>query len=106
MQTPAEFAHMVPFPQLAKDLAAGTVPNFSYIIPDECHDMHGAPPWCVDSGPTSSVQQSFLIAQGDAFVGSVVNAITSSSIWQAGNNAIVITFDEGNTPTGLVATIV
>jgi hypothetical protein len=50
-QTPAEFAHMVPFGQLAKDLAAGTVPNFSYIVPDECHDSHGAPPWCVDSSP-------------------------------------------------------
>jgi len=106
MQNPTEFGKMFPFSQLAADLEAGTVPNFGYIVPDECHDMHGAPPWCVDSGATSSVQQSFLIAQGDAFVGSVVNAITSSSIWQAGNNAIVITFDEGNTPTGLVATIV
>ena len=27
-------------------------------------------------------------------------------MWQAGNNAIVITFDEGNTATGNVATIV
>jgi hypothetical protein len=106
MQNPTEFGKMFPFAQLSADLQAGTVSNFSYIVPDECHDMHGAPPWCVDSGPTSSVQQSFLIAQGDAFVGSVVNAITSSSIWQAGNNAIVITFDEGNTATSNVATIV
>ena len=106
MQNPTEFGKMFPFSQLADDLQEGTVSNFSYIVPDECHDMHGAPPWCVDSGATSSVQQSFLIAQGDAFVGSVVNAITSSSIWQAGNNAIVVTFDEGSTPTGRVATIV
>ncbi|HEY6349333.1 MAG TPA: alkaline phosphatase family protein [Candidatus Angelobacter sp.] len=106
MQNPTEFGKMFPFSQLAEDLEAGTVSNFSYIVPDECDDMHGAPPWCVDSGATSSVQQSFLIARGDAFVGSLVNAITSSSMWLAGNNAIVITFDEGNTPTGLVATIV
>jgi len=106
MQNPTEFGKMFPFAQLSADLAANTVSNFSYIVPDECHDMHGAPPWCVDSGPTSSVQQSFLIAQGDAFVGTLVNAITSSSIWQAGNNAIVITFDEGNTATSNVATIV
>jgi hypothetical protein len=106
MQNPTEFGKMFPFPQLSADLAAGTAPNFSYILPDECHDMHGAPPWCVDSGPTTSVQQSFLIAQSDAFVGSIVNAITSSSIWQTGNNAIVITFDEGNTATQNVATIV
>lgn len=106
MQNPTEFGKMFPFSQLTADLAAGTVPNFSYIVPDECDDMHGAPPWCVDSGATTSVQQSFLIARGDAFVGSVVNEITSSSMWQAGNNAIIITFDEGNTATGRVATIV
>ena len=106
MQNPTELGKMFPFAQFSADLQAGAVPNFSYIVPDECHDMHGAPPWCVDSGATSSVQQSFLIAQGDAFVGSVVNAITSSSLWQAGNNAIIITFDEGNTATSTVATIV
>lgn len=106
LQNPTDLGKMFPFAQLSADLQAGTVPNFSYIVPDECHDMHGAPPWCVDSGASSSVQQSFLIAQGDAFVGSVVNTITSSSLWQAGNNAIVITFDEGNTATSTVATIV
>ena len=106
MQNPTEFGKMFPFAQLSADLQAGTVSNFSYIVPDECHDMHGAPPWCVDSGPTSSVQQSFLIAQGDALVGSVVNEITSSAMWQGGNNAIIITFDEGNTATSNVATIV
>jgi hypothetical protein len=106
MQTPGEFAHMVPFAQLAKDLAAGTVPNFSYIVPDECHDSHGAPPWCVDSGPINSVQQSFLIAQMDTFVGEIVNAITSSSTWSTGNNAIVVTFDEGAFAKSQIVTIV
>jgi hypothetical protein len=60
-------------------------------------DMHGAPPWCVDSNIPGSVQQKWLIAQGDKFVGNIVNQITSSSMWEIGNNAIIITFDEGNT---------
>jgi hypothetical protein len=106
LQTPSELAKMYPASQLSTDLAAGNVPNFSYIVPDECHDMHGAPPWCVDSGSGTSVQQSWLIAQGDAYVGSLVKAITSSSIWLTGNNAIVVTFDEGNTAKSSVATIV
>jgi hypothetical protein len=106
LQTPSELAKMYPYSQLAADLAAGTVSNFSYIVPDECHDMHGAPPWCVDSGKSGSLVQNWLIANGDAFAGSVVNAITSSAMWTTGNNAILITFDEGNTPTGTVATIV
>jgi len=106
MQTPAELGKMFPLQQLSADLAAGTVPNFSYIVPNECNDMHGAPPWCVDSDNTGTVQQSFLIAQGDKFVGDIVNEITSSSIWQTGNNAIVITFDEGNRANSQVLTIV
>src|SRR5437588_6950981 len=43
-------------------------------------------PWCVDSDNTGTVQRSWLIAQGDKFVGNVVNQITS----QTGNNAIVV----------------
>src|SRR5437660_175054 len=106
LQTPTELAKMFPLPQLTTDLAAGAVPNFSYIVPNECNDMHGAPPWCVDSDNTGTVQQSWLIAQGDKFVGSLVNQITSSSMWQTGNNAIVVTFDEGNTATSQIVTIV
>ena len=106
LQTPAELGKMYPLGQLSTDLATGLVPNFSYIVPNECNDMHGAPPWCVDSDNTGTVQQSFLIAQGDKFAGNIVNQITSSSMWQTGNNAIVITFDEGNTAHSEVLTIV
>ncbi len=106
LQNAIEFAKMVPFEQLTDDLAAGTVADFSYIVPDECSDIHGAPPWCVDSNISWTVQQDWLIAHGDKFLGKVVNSITSSSTWQTGNDAIVITFDEGNAATSRIATIV
>jgi hypothetical protein len=106
LQTPSELAKMYPITQLSADLAAGTISNLSYIVPDECHDMHGAPPWCVDSGSASSVQQTFLTAQADAYLGSLVNAITGSTTWPTGNNAIIVTFDEGNTAKSRVNTIV
>jgi len=106
MQTPAEYAKQVPFTQLATDLASGNVPNLSYIIPDECHDVHGAPPFCTDNGKAGSVDQNWLIATGDALVGNVVNEITSSPVWEAGNNAIVVTSDEGNNTNQTVATVV
>lgn len=106
MQTPSEFAKQVPFTQLATDLASGNVPNFSYIVPDECHDVHGAPPFCTDNGKAGSIDQNWLIATGDGVVGSVVNQITSSPVWQSGNNAIVVTSDEGNNPNQTIATVV
>ena len=106
LQTPAELAKMTPIQQLSTDLASGQVPNFSYIVPDMCHDMHGAPPYCVDSGNGKSIEDTWLTATGDAFVGQTVNQITSSSVWTTGNTAIVVTFDEGSSATGKTANIV
>jgi phosphatidylinositol-3-phosphatase len=78
---------MVPDTQLATDLATGNVPAFSFIVPDQCHDMHGT---------VSCPSGAALIAAGDTYVAQTVNAIMSSQTWQRGNNAIVITWDEND----------
>jgi hypothetical protein len=106
MQTPSEWIKQTPYGQLATDLARGNVPNFSYIVADECNDMHGAPPWCVDSGKIGDVDDTWLVAQGDKFVGQTIQLITSSSIWMTGNNAIIVTFDEGNAKNDQIYTAV
>lgn len=85
--SPAELQNMVPDTQLATDLQSGKVPNFGYIAPDQCHDMHGL---------SSCRDDATLIQQGDAYVASVVTAITSADFWRQGNNAIVITWDEND----------
>jgi len=36
-----------------------------------------------------------LIGDGDTLLGSIVSQLTGASFWSKGNNAIVITFDEG-----------
>ena len=88
----AELNKMVPDTQFAADLASGNVPNFSFIVPDQCHDMHGT---------TSCPSGSALNLEGDAYVAQTVHAIMSSSTWQRGNNAIVITWDENDySPVG------
>jgi hypothetical protein len=113
----SEFAKMGPFEQLSDDLASGSLPNFGYIVPDQCNDMHGAPPACLDGGTPGDPQDQKLVTFGDNFVGKTVAQITGASFWATGNNAIVITFDEGadgdtggccdaNPGTGKVATIV
>ncbi len=83
----AELNKMVPDTQLALDLENGSVPNFAYIVPDQCHDMHGTK-GCTDE--TERVQA------GDTYVGQTVNMIMSSKTWREGNNAIVITWDEND----------
>ena len=90
---PAEMAKMGPLTQLQADL--NNPPNFGYIVPDECSDMHGAPPYCVDSGDPGDEHDTALIRTADRLVGRIVQQITQAPFWTHGNNAVVITFDEG-----------
>jgi hypothetical protein len=91
---PAEMAKMGPLTRLDADLY-GDLPNFGYIVPDECTDMHGAPPYCIDSGDPGSEADNALIGMADKLAGRLVDKIQRAPFWHRGNNAIVITFDEG-----------
>jgi hypothetical protein len=96
----ADWSRQVPIEQLSTDLSSGNVPQFSYVIPDECHDMHGDPPYCLDSGNIGDPQNQHLVAVGDAYLGHLVSQITKAPFWAQGNNAIVVTFDEGDDSAG------
>lgn len=85
--TQGALANMTPDTQLATDLAAGTLPNFSFVVPDQCHDMHGVTGIC--SGTA-------LISAGDTYVGNIVHEVMNSPVWDRGSNAIVITWDEND----------
>jgi hypothetical protein len=101
VDTPAQARNMVPAAQLAADAHAGRLPNFSLINADECRGMHGGPPWCEDS--SSSFHQfddNALVSAGDSYIGQIVREITSGPQWKHGNNAIVVTFTEGDTSQG------
>jgi hypothetical protein len=99
-ESKAALAKMNPGSQLQADLAAGQLPNFAYIVPDQCHDMHGSPPWCEDSGDLGDVNDNKLVADADTYLGRTVDDITGSAQWKRGRNAIVITFDEGDDTAG------
>jgi len=97
---PFDFSRQVPIGELARDLRDGAVPRFSYVIPDECHDMHGDPPYCLDGGNIFDPQNQHLVAVGDAYAGQLVAEITHASFWHKADNAILITFDEGDNSAG------
>jgi phospholipase C len=94
---PARMANIVDFSQFGTDLANHSVPDFSWISPDQCNDMHGrgAPA----SDPCSFANEQLLIGAGDAFLSSTVSAITNSNSW-TGNSVIFITWDESDFPFG------
>jgi len=92
---PARMASIVDLSQLNTDLAAGTVPDYVWISPDQCNDMHGRVGPASDACSFSHTQG--LISTGDAFLSTTVRAIMSSSAWN-GNSAIFVTWDETDFP--------
>jgi phosphatidylinositol-3-phosphatase len=46
---PGRLARIVPLTQFRGDLAQGRLPDFSLVVPDQCHDMHDCP---VSAGDT------------------------------------------------------
>jgi hypothetical protein len=88
---------------LFADLAAGNSPNFSYIVPNQCHDQHGqgsaASPFCAydpnDQGTLAGLNPALMQA-GDHEVQKIVTAIKASPDWQRGHSAIIAVWDEND----------
>ena len=69
----------VPYTELAHDLAAGTLPAFSFITPNLLDDMHTG-----------------TIAEGDKWLAANLPAILDSHEYTGGSTAVFITWDEGH----------
>ena len=95
---PARLANIVDFSQLHSDLINNTVPDYVWISPDQCNDMHGRT--SIDPiDPCSETQVQSLITAGDSFLKATVNDITSSAAW-SGNSILFIAWDESDYPFG------
>jgi hypothetical protein len=90
---PARVGNIVDFSQFATDLASNTVPDYVWISPDQCNDMHGR--GATPADPCDFSQVPALIAAGDAFLLHTVNAIMTSKVW-TGNSVIFIVWDESD----------
>jgi phosphatidylinositol-3-phosphatase len=90
---PARMANIVDLSQFGSDLASGNVPNYSFIAPDQCNDMHGRA--ATPSDPCDFSQIQSLIRTGDTFLKDTVGAIMSSPAWN-GNSVIFVTWDESD----------
>jgi phospholipase C len=87
-------AHMAPFTQLATDLQNSSMPQYAFIVPDLCNDMHDA------CAPLNN-----RILQGDTWLKNNLPTILNSQAYQQGG-AIFITWDEGASSDGPIGMIV
>jgi phosphatidylinositol-3-phosphatase len=98
----ARLKNVKPYRMFASDLRSNNVPNFSMIVPNQCHDMHGGVYGSVGGGspcPYNDVNNDpadvYLKHQADAFVRTAVRRIMHSDAWDE-NAAIFIVADESD----------
>ncbi|HLK74794.1 MAG TPA: alkaline phosphatase family protein [Streptosporangiaceae bacterium] len=93
-QNPARADKVVPLTQLSTDLSTGNVPQFVWITPNSCNDMHGGATGCPFANAPNDANQQALYKDGDTFLRTWVGLITHSRAWTR-HSAIFITWDEG-----------
>jgi hypothetical protein len=88
-------AHIRPYTELATDLAANTTPDYNFITPNLCDDMHGA----------SDCTSTNYIQIGDTWLSTELPKLMASTAYADGAT-ILITWDEaasGDGPIGMIA---
>jgi phosphatidylinositol-3-phosphatase len=80
--------NIVPFSQLATDIASGSVPNYAFVIPDANDDAHDCPVGM------SSCTDAQKLAAADQWLQSNIDPVIKSSVFQ--DSLMVIVFDEGD----------
>jgi len=80
--------HDVPYDRLAADLANDRLPDFAFISPNLCNDMHNCD-----------------VATGDAWLSREVPKILGSAAFRGSRSLLVVTFDEGAGSHNHVATV-
>lgn len=91
-------AHNPDLTQLGVDeQSSATMPAFSFIQPDTCHDGHdtSAEGGCTFDPEGPSAPSG--IAAIDAWLPGFIRQLTSQPWWSQGRNALFLTFDEGAT---------
>ena len=91
-------AHIKPYSQLATDLASGTVPGYSFIVPSQCDDMTTSYDRTMTCSPGG-------IAQADTWLSNNLPAILNSAAYKSGG-AVFITWDQANSGDGPIGMIV
>ena len=104
VSSPARLANIKPYTDLAADLASPQAPDFVWISPDQCNDMHGGVYATIAGHPETpcpygngvdDANDAALKHKADAFVRSAVHTITTSRAW-TGNSVIFVLADESD----------
>jgi len=100
---PSRLAKVKPYHALRADLNSPHAPDFVYIVPNQCHDMHGGVYTQVAADgsdgtpcPSGDENDASLKRKANAFVRRAVRTVVSSRAWREGDGAIFIVADESD----------
>jgi hypothetical protein len=104
---PSRLAKVKPYDALGADLNSRHAPSYVYIVPNQCHDMHGGVYSTVASdggdgtpcpygNEDDDENDAALKQKADAFVRQTVWTIRTSRAWRTGHSAIFIVADESD----------
>lgn len=104
LSSPSRLANIKPYTSLAADLNSSHAPDFVWISPNQCNDMHGGVYSAIDGHPETpcpygsaidDANDAALKQKADAFVKGAVDTIRHSKAW-TGNSAIFVLTDEAD----------
>ena len=102
--SPTRLANIKPYTDLAADLNSRHAPDFVWISPDQCNDMHGGVYSTIAGQPETpcpygngvdDANDASLKQKADAFVHTAVDTIRHSRAW-TGNSVIFVLADEAD----------
>ena len=99
----AQAGNIVPFTQLATDMANNSLPDYAFIVPNLNDDGHDCPPGLATCSDTQ------VLANLDQWLAANIGPLLSSNAFQ--NSLLIVTFDEGDATDiahggGQVATVI
>jgi phosphatidylinositol-3-phosphatase len=86
--SPSQANNVVPFTQFGADLSAGTLPDYSFIVPDINNDAHNCP------AGMSTCSDAQELTAADQWLSANIGPLVASSAFQ--NSLLIIVFDEGD----------
>jgi acid phosphatase len=84
----SQASNVVPFTQFSADISAGTLPDYSFIVPDVSNDAHNCP------AGMSTCTDTQMLAAADQWLSTNIAPLIASPAFQ--NSLLIVVFDEGD----------
>src|SRR5581483_5556513 len=91
INNPLQIQNLVPFSQFQLDMAAGQLPNYSFIIPNQVHNAHD----CPDGSAAGNCPDAVKLAAADDWLRVNIDPLLANPQFQQ-SGLLIVTWDEAS----------